>query len=639
MITELISLGDIVGNPWQTRKGMDEEYITTLAEDIRKNGLLQAPVGRRVDDAGQAKQWGDQLFLGKKIQLAFGHNRLAAYRSLFVQYGGEWATMPVVVQELGDEQMAMMAWSENAARKGLTPIEEATAIQRDIEAFGWTQEQAAEKLGLARATVANKLWLLKLPEEIKKAVGEGKVSERQAAALRPMMDLPKEAIDYANKHTPSYQHSPGEIIKGMANGSTASSDSIRDMAASVIRNSTRDLTDCAFLSQVFEGSQFLTPECASCAWRMKGKEEDRCKRPDCYELKEQAWENIQGAEAMRISGLALVAKGENRNNWDFFYSYNDEEAKVAPIIFAQGCEKLRIARFDGGYHPNDITGYSMICLHGENGKCTCKAKELRELHKNDPAIALGKENEKRVQELKIQVETFLGNELLTGNIHAWRAYCLHLAYEDKKRNAIEKMTIDAMAASLVHNLVESWIGYQGAPSPATARKKLEEGLAKAGLKNPWVEQETPAQQAWNKVLRISGWIKTLSQVLPKVEAVRGNIKNLYDLLTTDSLDEDQRGSIKILIARLERIEPEVEDLDEQGFIRVSRLLHTPPGDVNFKGSLEAASPAVLRYTLALAPQGDGQKSRIEAIEARLRKITKRTLVEVFAEKEAAASNG
>ena len=126
--------------------------IAELAADIYARGLLQPPVGRQVDG---------------RVQLAFGHRRLRAYRHIRTQIDAMgWSAMPVNVQTLTDEQMALAAWSENAQRKDITAIEEAQAIKRMMDVFGWSQGDMGSKLGVDRSTVANKLRLLRLPEEV-----------------------------------------------------------------------------------------------------------------------------------------------------------------------------------------------------------------------------------------------------------------------------------------------------------------------------------------------------------------------------------------------------------------------------------------------------------------------------------------
>jgi ParB/RepB/Spo0J family partition protein len=191
-------------NPWQTRSATDGTYIHTLARDIAANGLMQYPVGRLINEQGEPADfninqddpaaWGGDIGPVWQVQLAFGHNRLEAYRWLAESrnafFPGDWTKMPVDVRALlSDEQMAIMAWSENEKRSDLTPIERARAIARRIDSFGWTHDVAADRLGIARSSVSNTLRLLKLPQEVQKDLQDGVISERQAAALLPLFDI------------------------------------------------------------------------------------------------------------------------------------------------------------------------------------------------------------------------------------------------------------------------------------------------------------------------------------------------------------------------------------------------------------------------------------------------------------------
>jgi len=192
-----IPLQKIFPSPWQIRETRDGTYIHTLARDIAANGLMQFPVGRLVGVPERIEHSDPVQIVAHypevTIQLAFGHNRLEAYRWLAepqnTHFTGDWSSMPVDIRQLSDEQIAIMAWSENEKRSDLTPIERAAAIAKRIDSFGWTHEVAADRLGIARSSVSNTLRLLKLPQEVQKDLQDGVISERQAAALLPLFDI------------------------------------------------------------------------------------------------------------------------------------------------------------------------------------------------------------------------------------------------------------------------------------------------------------------------------------------------------------------------------------------------------------------------------------------------------------------
>lgn len=92
-------------------------------------------------------------------------------------------TIPAIIREFNDSQAASIALIENLQREGLTAIEEAVAYQKLIDIHQLTQESLAQRLGKSQSTIANKIRLLHLPEEVKMALMERKISERHARAL------------------------------------------------------------------------------------------------------------------------------------------------------------------------------------------------------------------------------------------------------------------------------------------------------------------------------------------------------------------------------------------------------------------------------------------------------------------------
>ena len=208
-----IPLEKIQANPWQTKiKEPDPDYIRGLAEDIYRNTMLQIPLGRALiyDQAVTLSQETLESKEGLAVQLAFGHSRLAAYRLNNEEHGEGWGRMPVEIQRLTDEQMAILAWSENEFRRELSPLERALAIRSRIDSFHWSQEMAAEKLGISRPVVANALRLLKLPNGLKADLQSGAIRERQALALLPLYEVVTELAGY---HDFSFTV---DVITGMA---------------------------------------------------------------------------------------------------------------------------------------------------------------------------------------------------------------------------------------------------------------------------------------------------------------------------------------------------------------------------------------------------------------------------------------
>jgi ParB family chromosome partitioning protein len=157
----------IKDNRFQPRQNYDEARLDELVGSIKEKGFLQPIVVRKIDDG---------------YEVIAGERRLKAARKLGL------AKVPVIVKEATDKEALELALVENIQREDLNPIEKATSYQRFIEEFSYTQEDVAKAIGKDRATVANLLRLLKLPEEIRKAITDGKISEGHARALVSIED-------------------------------------------------------------------------------------------------------------------------------------------------------------------------------------------------------------------------------------------------------------------------------------------------------------------------------------------------------------------------------------------------------------------------------------------------------------------
>jgi ParB family chromosome partitioning protein len=170
--TSVVQIGvdEIVSNPFQPRTVFDEESIQELAKTIHTHGMIQPIVVRRRQG---------------KYELIAGERRWRAAKSL------GWTKIPAIVKDMNDAQTASAALIENLQREGLTPIEEAVAYQQLLEIHGLTQESLAQRLGKGQSTIANKLRLLHLPDEVQQALLRRQITERHARAL---LALPSEEL-------------------------------------------------------------------------------------------------------------------------------------------------------------------------------------------------------------------------------------------------------------------------------------------------------------------------------------------------------------------------------------------------------------------------------------------------------------
>lgn len=165
-----LPLDTIVPNPLQPRQDFDEEELAELAASIQENGLLQ-PLVVRPAPQGQ-----------KRYELVAGERRLRAVRTL------GWTDAPVLVREVDDETLLVLALVENLQREALNPLEEAEGYRTLSDQFGMTQAEIARAVGKNRSTVANLLRLLGLPPSIRKLLQEGELSMGHARALLTVED-------------------------------------------------------------------------------------------------------------------------------------------------------------------------------------------------------------------------------------------------------------------------------------------------------------------------------------------------------------------------------------------------------------------------------------------------------------------
>lgn len=174
----LIPLDKIYPNPAQPRKIFDKNELLSLADSISKNGLLQPILLRKMPDGRYLIISGERRFRAVKM---LGRDSISA-----------------IVRTATDEQSAVFALIENIQRKDLSFFEEAKAISELISVWGVSQDEAAQKLGKAQSTVANKLRLLKIPEQLREEIQKNGLTERHARALLQITDaeLQKGALQY-----------------------------------------------------------------------------------------------------------------------------------------------------------------------------------------------------------------------------------------------------------------------------------------------------------------------------------------------------------------------------------------------------------------------------------------------------------
>lgn len=160
---QLISMTQILPSEDQPRKTFNNETIEELANSIREKGVLQPII---------VKKSGENSY-----RLVCGERR---FRAAIVCGLTE---VPAIIKDIAPEDFLEWALIENIQREDLNPLEEADAYQRLVEDRKCSQEEVAKRVGKNRATVANTLRLLRLPEEVKQYLIDGRLSAGHARAL------------------------------------------------------------------------------------------------------------------------------------------------------------------------------------------------------------------------------------------------------------------------------------------------------------------------------------------------------------------------------------------------------------------------------------------------------------------------
>ena len=176
-----IKLDQIDENPYQTRRAFDDAALQELADSIRVSGVVQ-PIVVRLSSTG-------------RFTLVLGERRCRA-----AKLAGE-LTIPAIVRQISNQQAAEMTIVENLQRQDLNCLEQGNAFARLSRDFGLTQEQIGQRTGCSRESVSNYMRLLRLPDEVKEYLADGRLGFSEARVLLQLTDtrsipyIAKEALD------------------------------------------------------------------------------------------------------------------------------------------------------------------------------------------------------------------------------------------------------------------------------------------------------------------------------------------------------------------------------------------------------------------------------------------------------------
>ncbi len=163
-VVDSLPISAISRNPRQPRTQMNQVELEELAASIRKNGILQPLIVAPTDEPG-------------RYTLIAGERRLAAAGMAGLDI------VPVVVRQASEQERLELALIENVQRADLTPLEAAEAYRQLAEDFNLSHEQISDQVGKSRVAITNTLRLLKLPDEVRKSLETGEITEGHARAL------------------------------------------------------------------------------------------------------------------------------------------------------------------------------------------------------------------------------------------------------------------------------------------------------------------------------------------------------------------------------------------------------------------------------------------------------------------------
>lgn len=161
-VTE-VDVSEIQFNPYQPRETIDDTKFQELVASVRVHGIIQ-PIVVRTGENGS-------------YELVAGERRLRAARKVGL------TRIPAVVRMLTDEQSLQMALIENIQREDISAIDAAVAYKRLADEFGMSQEDIATGVGKSRSSIANTMRLLSLPDDVKRMLMAGRLTEGHARAV------------------------------------------------------------------------------------------------------------------------------------------------------------------------------------------------------------------------------------------------------------------------------------------------------------------------------------------------------------------------------------------------------------------------------------------------------------------------
>ena len=178
-LVSFVELSRLVANPHQPRQFFSDAEIEELSSSLKTHGILQPILVRPVPESG-------------KLEIVAGERRYrAATRAELTQ-------VPVIIKEMSVREALEVAIVENVQRQNLSPLEEAKSYQRLMDEFNQTAQEISEKVGKDRASIANIVRVLKLPEVVQEMLNDGRITLGHAKAILTVKE-PAAQIGLARK--------------------------------------------------------------------------------------------------------------------------------------------------------------------------------------------------------------------------------------------------------------------------------------------------------------------------------------------------------------------------------------------------------------------------------------------------------
>lgn len=238
-----VGVDDIRFNPYQPRETIDDAKFQELVASVRVHGIIQPIVIRTSEDG--------------RYELVAGERRLRAARTVGL------SRIPAVIRMLSDEQSLQIALIENIQREDIGAIDAAIAYRRLADEFGMSQEEIAVGVGRSRSSIANTMRLLSLPEDVKRMLVAGKLTEGHARAVLTL-ESPNDQVDAAHRIADAglSVREAERLTKGIMEHSNVSS---------VSRETNRKIEDPNLLDAEARLREILGTKASIIKWKDRGR--------------------------------------------------------------------------------------------------------------------------------------------------------------------------------------------------------------------------------------------------------------------------------------------------------------------------------------------------------------------------------